>query len=216
MKFRSTLHAYGVEMATDGWQEVEGVAGPVTELMITDVSLLDEFGHSVRMRLLMLLREPATVAELADRLGVPTTRLYHHMAHLESIGLVHVVATRKVRSVIEKRFQATALAYRLDPSLASALDAETMHRVIGSMFDIAKAELVRAVDHGLDLGSGTNGTTALRLEQLRLGPDRQRELVARLVAVLEEFEADDDADADNAFITLLTAFPTGSAPTGHQ
>jgi predicted ArsR family transcriptional regulator len=210
------LSPYGVRMVSDGWREVEGVAAPAPEMTITDVALLDEFAHSMRMRLLMLLREPATVAELADRLGVPTTRLYHHIAHLESIGLVHVVAHRKVRSVIEKRFQATALAYRLDPSLASALDAATMHRVVGSMFDIAKAELVRAVDRGLALGSGSSGTTALRLEQLRLSADRQRELVERLVAVLEEFEPDDEPDDDNAFIILLAAFPTGTQPTDHQ
>jgi predicted ArsR family transcriptional regulator len=198
-------------MESEGWREVDGISAPLAEMTITDVALLDEFAHSLRMRLLMLLREPATVAELADRLGVPTTRLYHHIAHLVSIGLVHVVATRKVRSVTEKRFRATALGYRLDPSLASTLDAETLHRVISSMFDIAKAELVRAVDQGLEIGSRSGGATALRLEQLRLSRDRQRELVEKLVAVIEEFE-EDDHDGDGAFVTLLAAFPTETSP----
>jgi DNA-binding transcriptional ArsR family regulator len=207
---------YGVQMASDGWHEVEGSGEPLAEMTITDVALLDEFAHPLRMRLLMLLREPATVAELAGRLGVPTTRLYHHVAHLESVGLVHVVATRKVRSVTEKRFSATALGFRLDPSLASALDAETVHRVIGSMFDITKAELVRAVDNGLDWGPESRTSSALRLEQLLLSTERQRELVERLVAVIEEFEADDEGGDDNAFVMLLAAFPTGTPPHGPQ
>jgi hypothetical protein len=200
-------------VGSDEWHEIEGTGEPLPEMLISDVGLLDEFAHSMRMRLLMLLREPATVAELAALLDVPTTRLYHHVAHLESIGFVQVVATRKVRSVTEKRFRATALGYRIDPAVVSALDARAVQRVIGSMFDITKAELVRAMDGGLDLTSPAEAPIALRLEHLRLTPERQRELVSRLVAVIEEFEDEDD---DAAFVVLLAAFPSDTPPPSND
>jgi hypothetical protein len=114
--------------------------------------------------------------------------------------------------VIEKRYRATALGYRLDSTIGAGLDDGSLRKVIGSMFDIGKAELGRAMDNGLQLAAQQTTATALRLEQLRLSPDRQRELVRRLVEVLEEFEVDDDA-ADGTFITLLAAFP--SDPPAH-
>jgi hypothetical protein len=55
-------------MVTEHWDEIEGVAAPIAEMVVADVGLIDEFAHPLRMRLLMLLREPATVAELAARL----------------------------------------------------------------------------------------------------------------------------------------------------
>lgn len=188
-----------------GWEHNEGVPPQLAELVITDIAVVDEFAHPTRMRLLMLLREPATVAELAARLEVPTTRLYHHVARLEELGLVHVIETRKVRSVTEKRYRSTALGYRFDRDTATTLDPAALQRVVSSIFDIAKGELTRAVDGGLDLGGDITGTATVRLEHLRLTPTRRADLLRRLGALIEEFE-DDDPDG-TPFVTMLAAFP---------
>src|SRR5688500_12780964 len=61
--------------------------------------------HPLRFRLLELFAEtPRTPKQAAERLGVPPTRLYHHVAALERVGLVRVKETRKNRGAVEKHY----------------------------------------------------------------------------------------------------------------
>ncbi len=48
-----------------------------------------------------------TVKELAAELGEPQTKLYRHIKHLESAGLIHAVASRVVSGIVEYRYQAS-------------------------------------------------------------------------------------------------------------
>src|SRR5215831_18105857 len=48
-----------------------------------------------------------SVKELAAALSEPQTKLYRHVKHLESAGLIRAVATRVVSGIIEQRYQAS-------------------------------------------------------------------------------------------------------------
>jgi len=48
-----------------------------------------------------------TVKELAAELGEPQTKLYRHIKHLESAGLIRAVASRVVSGIVEYRYQAS-------------------------------------------------------------------------------------------------------------
>jgi DNA-binding transcriptional ArsR family regulator len=73
--------------------------------------------HPLRLRLLELFAEaPRTPKQAAERLGLPPTRLYHHVAALERVGLVRVKETRKNRGAVEKHYEAVARAFEMDPS----------------------------------------------------------------------------------------------------
>lgn len=193
-------------MVDTSWVPVEGAPEQLDQERITDLAMLDEFAHPTRARLVSLLRQPATVAELAARMDVPVTRLYHHIAHLESLGFVHAVATRKVRSVTEKRYRSSARSYRIDRQLVLGLGDEGLLQVVSALFDLAKAELVSAVDNGLDLTDPVETPTTLRLETLRLTRDRQRELLERMGEVLRDYQTPDDTD--ETFVVLFGAFPS--------
>ena len=65
---------------------------------------------SLRQRLLALFAEPMTVKAAAERLGVPPTRLYHHLDRLRLEGLIEQVAEQRRRGAMERTFLASAAA----------------------------------------------------------------------------------------------------------
>lgn len=82
--------------------------------VVSHVDVLKALADPLRLNMLYALtRErgpepPAkTVKELAAELGEPQTKLYRHIKHLESAGLIHAVASRVVSGIVEHRYQAS-------------------------------------------------------------------------------------------------------------
>ncbi len=95
-----------------------GGAGPAASgqepPVASHVDVLKALADPLRLNMLSALtRErgselPAkTVKELAAELGEPQTKLYRHIKHLESAGLIHAVASRVVSGIVEYRYQAS-------------------------------------------------------------------------------------------------------------
>ena len=79
----------------------------------SNVDVLKALADPLRLNLLYALtRETGaglpvmSVKELAAELGEPQTKLYRHIRHLESAGLIHAVASRVVSGILEQRYQA--------------------------------------------------------------------------------------------------------------
>src|SRR3954471_20831047 len=67
------------------------------------VADLRALAHPLRLRMMELFAESAkTTKQVADILGEPPTRLYHHVAALERAGLLELRETRKNRGTVEK------------------------------------------------------------------------------------------------------------------
>jgi DNA-binding transcriptional ArsR family regulator len=65
--------------------------------------------HPLRLRILELFADqPRTTKQVAEFLGEPPTRLYHHVAALERAGLLRLVETRKKRGTVERWYEAAA------------------------------------------------------------------------------------------------------------
>jgi DNA-binding transcriptional ArsR family regulator len=80
---------------------------------VSNVDVLKALADPLRLNLLYALtRERGaglpvmSVKELAAELGEPQTKLYRHIKHLESAGLIHAVASRVVSGILEQRYQA--------------------------------------------------------------------------------------------------------------
>ncbi len=69
-----------------------------------------------RARLLGELREPASAAELAARVGVPRQKINYHLRQLEAHGLVEVAESRTWGGLTERRLIATAAGYVISPA----------------------------------------------------------------------------------------------------
>ena len=122
---------------------------PEAERLISDVETLKALSDPLRLRILetMVTRAdvPWSVKELAARLDVPQTRLYHHIELLVERDLLRVAEQRVVSGIIETRYQISALSLRLDPALVSGegVGQTAAREVITTIFDETRRDLER-------------------------------------------------------------------------
>src|SRR5437762_3415211 len=77
------------------------------------VAELRALAHPLRLRILELFAEqPRTTKQVAELLGEPPTRLYHHVAALERAGPLRLTETRKKRGTLERWYEAAARTLR--------------------------------------------------------------------------------------------------------
>src|SRR3954468_24369892 len=87
----------------------KGHRGPGAPELQANVAELRALAHPLRLRILELFAEaPRTTKQVAEMLGQPPTRLYHHVAALERAGLLVLKETRPNRGVVEKWYEAVA------------------------------------------------------------------------------------------------------------
>src|SRR6478609_9673948 len=82
------------------------VGAPFLGRTVADLRAL---AHPLRLRMMELFAEqPRTTKQVAELLGQPPTRLYHHVAALERAGLLILKETRPNRGAVEKWYEAVA------------------------------------------------------------------------------------------------------------
>ena len=193
------------ESVTTEWELVEPGWAPAAGHELDRAEPLGNFGNSTRGSLVRHLREPHTVAELAELLDVPVTRLYHHVKRLEADGLIRTVATRRVGVVTERRYRAVARRFTVSRDLVSSADGASLGRAIGGLFDVAKSELQREFELGTFSGENVDEHATQSLLELTLTDDRRAELVRRIGELIDEFAEDEDG---GPFRLFIAAFPT--------
>jgi DNA-binding transcriptional ArsR family regulator len=98
----------------------------VGSALVQDVEVIQEPAAAaaaldpVRARLLAELREPASAATLATRVGLSRQKVNYHLRQLESHGLVEVAGTRTWGGLTERLLVATAATYVVAPELGAA------------------------------------------------------------------------------------------------
>lgn len=78
----------------------------------------------VRARLLAELREPASAAALAGRVGLSRQKVNYHLRMLESHGLVRAAGERRWGGLTERRMVATAASYVVSPGALGPVAAD--------------------------------------------------------------------------------------------
>src|SRR5690554_7494300 len=78
----------------------------------------------LRSRLLSELREPASAAALASRVGLPRQKVNYHLRALESHGLVREAGKRRWGGLTERRLVASASAYVVSPGALGPVAAD--------------------------------------------------------------------------------------------
>jgi DNA-binding transcriptional ArsR family regulator len=177
---------------------------------IQDLEALRALVDGQRHRIVtMLMEEPLTAKELADRLGIARTRLYYHLAMLEQHGLIRVVDTRVVSGIVERRYRAVARTFRIDRALLASQATEMQ-------ISDAQASIMDAVANDLHAraASGAPSSDADLLVSrsfLCLSDERRRELRARLVAVVDEYRSADRNGTDTEVAVALFTLGADSA-----
>jgi len=103
--------------------------------------------HPLRLRLLEAFAEcPRTTRQAAEMIGVPVTRLYHHVNALEAVGLIRLKETRPVRGTIEKYYEAVARKMVVGPGVFSE-SKKGLADVLSNVLDEARRDLEGAFDN---------------------------------------------------------------------
>ena len=181
-----------------GWVPVAGAGDPLERIEFDNLDFVADVTHPVRGRIYRAMKEPRTIAEVAALLDAPVTRLYHHVQRLEDSGLIRVVATRQVGSVTERRFHVVAKGLGIAQEFIESSDPAEAAAALGSLFDFAKVGLQREVELGTFLQDRDDDSSIISLGDMRLSPERRKELVVRLSAVVEDFVSEEFESADDA------------------
>jgi DNA-binding transcriptional ArsR family regulator len=209
---------------------------PDAELLVSDSETLKALSDPLRLRILeaMVARldAPWSAKELAARLGVPQTRLYHHIELLLERGLIRAAGQRVVSGIIETRYRVAALSFRLDRRLLSG-NAELQDgglEVLHTVFDTTREDLARALqrharadrseeaaaadDHGDPASAfGTDPDRPILTRGLaRLSPSRAAEFRERVLALISEFESDTESAAAETWGLLLAFYRQDGDP----
>ena len=160
---------------------------PERVLQIETDQQLHAVGSLARHRVLRVLRDgPATVTQIADRLGIAKGSSHYHVGVLAKAGLIHVVETRKVRGVEERYYAMAATAIALPESGPGEPD----HLMRHALADLESAP--------------ANDQKAVMLKHARLSPAAFSAFEARLHALIEELA--ELSDSQEAAADLFIAF----------
>jgi DNA-binding transcriptional ArsR family regulator len=150
--------------------------------------------HPLRLRMMELFAEaPRTTKQVAELLGQPPTRLYHHVAALERAGLLRLKETRKNRGTVEKWYE--SISRTLGGPLRAkrgAPDAADKKAIALTVLEQSRQEVVKAM--------GRRGGDPPLLARLVMSapPEMLPAMRARLFAFLKEIQAEYECDASSA------------------
>lgn len=112
-----------------------------------DARLLKAIGHPVRWRILRELTErPASPAEVAGIIGMPTQHVSYHFSVLADNGAIEFVGTKPSRGAVKRVYRATerpwldeAQYIQLPPAIRAALFNDTLNAIWQHVVEGARA-----------------------------------------------------------------------------
>jgi DNA-binding transcriptional ArsR family regulator len=190
------------------------------KLVLTRLDQLRALAEPLRFKMVeTLIAAEQSATGLARALGVPTTRLYHHLELLEKAGLIKVVRQVRRRGVDERVYQAAAheltiaanlLAMNPDPSQSKESLLSLARSVLGAAFD----ELVDGINAGRVRPSRAGSSLVLEHRRLALSPAGIAALARELPAWMEGFERRHPPSRRADYRVVFAAFPAAPKRSG--
>lgn len=90
----------------------------MTVLTVRDAAGLQALAHPLRVRALEQLREPASAAEVARRIGEGRQKVNYHLKELLKAGLVEEAGERRAGNFVETLYRSVADAFVVSPEVA--------------------------------------------------------------------------------------------------
>jgi DNA-binding transcriptional ArsR family regulator len=159
-------------------------------LHVTSAEQLRAVSNLTRHRIMAMLRfEPATITQIAERVGLAKGSSSYHVRLLERAGLVKVVRTRKVRGVTERYYAIAARSIVL-PEPGEGQPDVLMRNAVADL-EAASADSERHV----------------RMAHLRLTEEQYEELGARLEELADEYRQLSDPSLPDASLVFALFRP---------
>lgn len=192
---------------------------PTGTFTIADLDTLRVVADPLRNQIVeLLIMEPLTVKQVAERLGLAPSKLYYHIGLLEKHGIIEVAETRMVANLQEKDYRAAAHAFHIAPELLSfgtSAGRDTLTSLIISTMDTTREDFLRTVQaRTLSLEQGKSEQlrhAILTRETARVPESRLPEFMDRLETLIKEFSAadsDDDSEPRHNYAFTLAFYPS--------
>lgn len=177
--------------------------------VITTPGQIEALSSPVRMRILHLAADPVTVAELAERLGVPPTRLYYHVNLLVREGFLAQIDQRKSGARIEKIYRRTAADLRLGPDAVEAIGdrRKAAEAAAGLLFDATRVEVADVIE---GIFGGAAPTAGLGRIVVKLSPSDAQRIEERLELLLSDLRASSSDEGTETYSYTVAFVPIGS------
>jgi len=163
------------------------------EKLLTDLSQLEALSNSMRLRILQWALDPVTVAVLAERFGVPRTRLYYHVNLLVDEGLLVEVGERTSGARVEHIYRTVARSVTPSPELLEDDPRQGAKLAVGLVLDPARTESETMMEKRLRGGSTIGEVNRLLL---RFTDEQARDFVRRLDQFCAEFQSQSIESSD--------------------
>ncbi|MFJ4436704.1 ArsR/SmtB family transcription factor [Streptomyces sp. NPDC088923] len=172
---------------------------PPEAFHVTTDEQLRAVSSLTRHRIMAVLRfEPATITQIAERVGLAKGSSSYHVRLLERAGLVKVVRTRKVRGVTERYYAMAARSIVLPEPGAGQPDVLMRHVV---------ADLEAAP---------ASGERHVQLSHLRLTQEQFAELGERLEALAAEYRQLSDPSLPDVSLAFALFRPAAGDEAGRE
>jgi predicted transcriptional regulator len=164
--------------------------------MIKDYETLRVMTDPLRSKIFeMLIEEPLTIRQVAQRLGLSSSKLYYHVNMLEHAGLIKLIETRMVANLEEKVYQSTADCLEIDHKLlyfGKSNNLESGIQVLTSMLDTTREDVIRSLQArqtSLDQGEKPHPRRVIvNREVEHLTEEQVKDFEQKLDTLILEFE----------------------------
>jgi DNA-binding transcriptional ArsR family regulator len=199
-----------------------GGKAPAAEIhRLIDLAQMKVLADPLRIRILELFCEERTTKQVAGILAQPPTRLYHHVAALERVGLIRLARTQQRRGALEKYYLAVAKTFSADARLfssgASAQVKEATEGVAAQVLENTIGDLRALLERGEGL-SAVEQEGLLSYLEVRAGPKELKSIRNKLVQVIKSLTEKGPAGggASSPYRLTIAFFPLvdGRRPPG--
>lgn len=186
---------------------------------VLDVDVIDDATAAVaaldplRGRILTELREPASAAAVAQRLGLPRQKVNYHLRELERHGLVAPAGERRHGGLTERMLVATAASYVVSPAAlgGNAPDPANVADRLSARYVLAvAARMIREVGGLLRRAQAQRrrlATLAIDTEIGFAGPEDQQRFADELAEAVTRLTVKYHQDGGRPYRLVAVAHP---------
>jgi DNA-binding transcriptional ArsR family regulator len=181
---KKTPAAKAAKSGSAGAAEAAAADIPAT-FLLTTVEQLRSISVPVRLAILQALAEKAmTTKQVAEQLGEPATRLYHHVDALARAGLIVLVEEVPKRGTVQRFYRAVAQSFRADEGcFGSEETRDERARILLDMLEATRRGIARCLRDAAQADSAIAAAATLPLS----GPGQAKELAELLTTTIKKW-----------------------------
>lgn len=168
----------------------------------------------LRLRILdHLAREPLTVTQLGERLGVTPAKAHYHVGELVRVGLVRLVETRENRGILEKYYRAAGRDIHIAEGVLKRIPPDETIAATSEFLQVLTRGMLDAMWRGLEAAVPEEHiATSFLAGSYWMTDDEMKEAVHRINELLKPYEDPRGVPGERERMLALLSYPLLGEP----